>query len=99
MSTGEGEPEGVSQVGPARSGDPALEEALELLRSLHKKVGRLEKRLEAQNEGIDAVREAVADLSKVVAKKKHLKRLKKVLDQLEVVELADDGSGGNHAGN
>ena len=41
----------------------------------------------------------VAALQKTVAKKKHLKRLKKVLDQLEVVELADDGSGGNHAGN
>ncbi|MBK6686226.1 MAG: hypothetical protein IPG45_17265 [Deltaproteobacteria bacterium] len=96
MSAAEGEPEGVSQGGPD---GPGLEEALELLRSLHKKVGKLEKKLEAQAEGFQAVQEVVAALQKTVAKKKHLKRLKKVLDQLEVVELADDGSGGNHAGN
>ena len=44
MSAAEGEPEGVSQGGPD---GPGLEEALELLRSLHKKVGKLEKKLEA----------------------------------------------------
>ena len=52
MSAAEGEPEGVSQVGPS---GPGLEEALELLRSLHKKVGKLEKKLEAQAEGFQAV--------------------------------------------
>ena len=96
-----GDPETV----PGRASDndsvppTTVDEALDLLRTIHKKVGRLEKRLEAQAEATEALKSEVKALSKVVARKKHLKRLKKVLDQLEVVELADGGSADGNIGN
>ncbi len=60
------------------------------LKVLADRIGDLEVLLRESNDELGKMRKQLAELKTVVAKKKHLKKLKKVLDQLEVVEVGED---------
>ena len=60
------------------------------LRILADRIGDLEALVRESNEELAKVRKQLGELKTVVAKKKQLKKLKKVLDQLEVIEVGEE---------
>lgn len=76
----------------AGSGHPAGDDTAHALGVLSHKIADLEDVLAEAVEELAKVRKAVVALEKRSATKKQIKKLKKVLDQLEVVEVGAEGS-------
>jgi hypothetical protein len=85
-STEEGAPDG------ARAHKAVLSEegSLHALKVLADRISDLEALVQESIGETQKLRKAFSELRSVVAKKKHLKKLKKVLDQLEVIEVGED---------
>lgn len=72
------------------STDRSLIAALEILTRMNERLEEIEDAIAEVNEAVGKVRKQVDGLEKVVAKKKQVKKIVKVLDQLEVLEEDDD---------
>ena len=72
------------------STDRSLIAALEILTRMNERLEEIEDAIAEVNEAVGKVRKQVDGLEKVVAKKKQVKKIVKVLDQLEVLEEDED---------
>ena len=67
-----------------------VDEAVGLLTALDRRLARIERAQREAVEATDRLRRAVRDVEASMGRRTDLKKLKKVLDQLEVVEVPDD---------
>ncbi|MCK6544606.1 hypothetical protein L6R52_01955 [Myxococcota bacterium] len=90
-------PGGVSAVdvkpaSPAPASSLEVQEVLRAVSALTQRIAELEDAVAEAAEEIGKVRKAVSDLKHSAASKKQVKKLKKVLDQLEVIEVGPESA-------
>lgn len=68
----------------------ALTRVLDSLEGIDKRLGRVERAVGEHTEMLSKLRTVVHRLEGEMATKKQMKKLKKVLDQLDVIEIPDD---------
>ncbi|MEQ9503429.1 MAG: hypothetical protein RIT81_41595 [Deltaproteobacteria bacterium] len=67
-----------------------LRQTLDALKGIDQRLGRVERSLGEHTEMLSKLRTVVDRLEGAMATKKQMKKLKKVLDQLDVIEIPDD---------
>lgn len=72
--------------------DKQLGKVLDTLEGLDRRLARIERVQRETTQVLDRLRRAVKEVDGTMARRQDIKKLKKKLDQLEVVELADDFS-------
>jgi len=80
-------PEAPSKVDPTLT---ALQDLKKMLRGVTDRLADLEDAVAESTEGIVQLKKSLRMMGKAVATRKDLKKLKKILDQLEVVEVGDE---------
>lgn len=85
---------GLAPAAGSGSGTPEpatdLRPVLNVLEKLAERLGDLEDAVAEAVEELEKTRRAISDLKKSAATKKQVKKLKKALDQLEVIEVGPD---------
>ena len=79
-------------VAPREDNGRAIREILELVRGLAEHLQGLEQALAATTEELAELRRLVKKLDAKVARAKQVKRIKKFLDQVELVDVGPQGS-------
>jgi hypothetical protein len=94
--TTEADPASPAPAQPAVADNQAIVRALGVLAD---RIGDLEDAVAEAVEELGKVRKTVSNLKDEVATKKQVKKLKKILDQLEVIEVGDGAPADESDGN